>query len=92
MGTQTDGYVQVASDGGGKKVDASEIIRSDSTTVERQRVAVGSDEDPGTLLKLTPSGEASVVVDFDPVIIQLKRIALLLEILTGHPVGERDVS
>lgn len=41
-----DGYVQVAADGTGKKVDNAELTRADGTVVERQRVAIGDDSDP----------------------------------------------
>lgn len=41
-----DGYVQVAADGAGKKVDNAELTRTDGTVVERQRVAIGDDSDP----------------------------------------------
>lgn len=36
----TDGYVGVATDGPGKKIDTSEITRTDLTVVERQRIEV----------------------------------------------------
>lgn len=41
-----DGYVQVAVDGAGKKVDNSELTRADGTVVERQRIVIGDDVDP----------------------------------------------
>lgn len=86
-----DGYVQVATDGSGKKVDTAELIRVDGTTVERQRVALGSDDDPTAVAKFTAAG-LEVATDLGPVVVQLKRIALLLEILTGQEVRESDVS
>lgn len=41
-----DGYVQVAPDSTGKKIDNSELTRADGTVVERQRVVLGDDLDP----------------------------------------------
>jgi hypothetical protein len=47
-----DGYVQVASDAGGKKIDNAELTREQSplgtaaVVVERQRVVLASDENP----------------------------------------------
>lgn len=41
-----DGYVQVAPDSTGKKIDNAELTRADKTVVERQRVVLGSDENP----------------------------------------------
>ncbi len=39
-----DGVIQVPADSVGKRVDTTELIRPDGTTVERQRVTIG-DED-----------------------------------------------
>lgn len=44
----TDGFVQVAPDGAGKKIDASELAVG-SNTVERQRVVLGDNEDTDAL-------------------------------------------
>lgn len=41
----TDGFVQVAVDGAGKKVDNTEVTRSDLTVVERQRVEAHDEDD-----------------------------------------------
>lgn len=46
MVDMTDGFVQVAVDGAGKKVDNTEVTRSDTAVVvERQRVEPRDDED-----------------------------------------------
>jgi len=48
----TDSYVQVATDGSGKKIDNASLEREPATqgsagdTVYRQRVVIGSDENP----------------------------------------------
>ena len=48
----TDGHVQVATDGSGKKIDNAELVREPTTpggtgvTIERQRTVLGSDIDP----------------------------------------------
>lgn len=39
----TDGVVQVLPDSTGKKVDTSELTRSDATVVERQRLVTADD-------------------------------------------------
>ena len=57
-----DSYVQVATDGSGKKIDNAALTREPVTqggtgeTVYRQRVAIGDDEDPKLQAKLR--GEA----------------------------------
>ncbi len=61
----TDSYVQVAVDGAGKKIDNTELTRekpdpawssTEGDTVQRQRVALGSDEFPE--LQVRVDGEA----------------------------------
>lgn len=86
-----DGYVQVATDGPGKKIDSSELTRADGTVVERQRVSLAGDDDPQHAAAINSRGEVSTQADFTPVVIQLKRIAMLLEILVGQSVHERDI-
>lgn len=51
-----DGYIQVAADGSGKKVDNAEITRADGTVVERQRVVQADNDDVGPMV--TVGGEA----------------------------------
>ena len=41
-----DGYIQIAPDSTGKKVDNAELTRKDGTVVERQRVVLSDDIDP----------------------------------------------
>lgn len=43
-----DGVVQLPTDGPGRKVDVSEQVRNDGTTVVRQRIAIGGDADANT--------------------------------------------
>lgn len=40
----SDGYVQVAPDSTGAKIDTTEVIRPDGTTVDRQRVSISEDD------------------------------------------------
>lgn len=40
-----DGFIQVPADSVGKKVDTTEITRTDDVVVERQRVEVRDDDD-----------------------------------------------
>ena len=62
----TDSYVQVATDGSGKKIDNAALTRevpfdgSTADTVYRQRVVLGSDEDPSQQVRV--SGEAGAAV------------------------------
>ena len=51
-----DGYVQVAADGSGKKIDNAELLRDDGTAIYRQRIVLGSDENPRQQVRV--SGEA----------------------------------
>lgn len=50
-----DGYVQVAPDSSGKKIDNSELTRDDGAVVERQRTNVADPENT------QPSGLAKVL-------------------------------
>ena len=83
----TDGVVQVppipGTTGANQLVDTRQITRGDGTVVQRNSVAMGSATDPTTFAGVTTSGELLVAVKLDEVVGQLKRIALLLEIMTG---------
>lgn len=46
LGADQDGYVQVATDGSGKKVDNAQLTRDDGTIITRQRVVISSDDNP----------------------------------------------
>jgi len=56
LGGVTDGFVQVAPDGAGKKIDNAELTRDDGTVVERQRIVLADDENPRAQVGVT--GEA----------------------------------
>ena len=58
----TDNYVQVATDGSGKKIDTSELTVN-SQTVERQRVVIGDPTNPAGLADVTPAGTAAQTTD-----------------------------
>ena len=94
----SDDFVQVSPDSSGKKVDTTVLVRSaldasgNTVSVERQRVSIGSDTDPISVVDVNAAGEMSVRMDLDPIVIQLKRIALLLEILTDTHVSDKDVT
>jgi hypothetical protein len=52
----TDGYIQVATDGAGKKVDASEIVNpvpETAVTLERQRVVLSDPVDLNAHVNVT---------------------------------------
>lgn len=92
-----DGYVQVAADSVGKKVDASELTRvepDDTGTpvvVERQRVAIGSDDDPTHLVEVRGG---ALMVRFDgieEITTLLKRAVMLLQILANQEITDNDV-
>ncbi len=40
-----DGFVQVAPDSTGARIETTEITRADGTIVDRQRITVGDDDD-----------------------------------------------
>lgn len=56
-----DGFVQVAPDSTGKKIDASELLVG-ANTVERQRVVIGDPTNPGAFASIAPTGELSVLM------------------------------
>lgn len=69
----TDSYVQVAADGVGKKIDNSQLTRekpdpawdaTEGDTVQRQRVVVGSDENPELQVRVDgEAGDATIQID-----------------------------
>jgi hypothetical protein len=88
-----DGYVQVATDGSGKKIDNAELTREPETagtagvTVYRQRIVIGSDENPR--LEAVVGGEAgSAYLQVEAKLLgeiayDLRRIRELLELSVG---------
>jgi hypothetical protein len=82
---KTDGYVQVAPDSTGKKVDNAELTRDDTTVVERQRVVIGSDENPRQQVMVGgDAGNVYLLMDskaFNEILEKLEEITELLKIL-----------
>ena len=57
----SDGTVQLAPDGTGKKVDTSELVRaSDGATVERQRIVAADDQFSANLARVFSDGSQLV--------------------------------
>lgn len=88
-----DGYVQVAADGVGKKIDNAELTREPETqggageVVYRQRVVLADDEDPKLQAKLRgETGDASLQVEahvLGEIHAELVQIRELLQLLVG---------
>lgn len=76
IGADQDGYVQVATDGTGKKVDNADLTRDDGTEVYRQRVVLGSDENPRQQVQVR--GEAGDVA----LMVEAKELGEIKEILS----------
>jgi hypothetical protein len=94
---EQDGYVQVATDGSGKKIDNAELDREASlatgsyvagATVYRQRVVVSDDENPRLQAKVDGEvGDASLSVrepTLGDIHYELSRIREMLELLVGN--------
>ena len=60
MATTNDGYVQVAPDSTGKKVDVSELTNLAGDVVERQRISQADPTFVNNLTKTTSEGELYV--------------------------------
>lgn len=76
-----------------KPVDVSAFTLQDTTTADRQRMIIGDPTTFGSLAEVKHNGALSVIVkQNDEIIGQLQRIALLLEMFTGHTVTLADVS
>ena len=58
-----DGYVQVAPDSTGKKIDNTELTRADGTIVERQRVVLADPDSASSFAGVTHAGEIKVRQD-----------------------------
>lgn len=82
LGADQDGYVQVATDGSGKKVDNAALTRDDGTVAYRQRVVLGSDDNPRQQVALGgETGRGYIMVDskaFDEMLEVLIEIRNLL--------------
>ncbi len=88
-----DGVVQVPPDSSGKKIDTSELTRSDGTTVvERQRVSIGDPIDVNSLGTVDTSGNQNVLEQYaQQHLMELRRIARILEIMAGVDVSIGDI-
>lgn len=73
-----EGYVQVLPDSTGKKVDTTELTRSDSTIVERQRLSVGSSD--GTLVE---AKGGALPIYSEEIVLLLKALILRLDLLNA---------
>lgn len=64
-----DGFVQIASDGTGKKVDNSELTQTGGADVFRQRVSIGDDTSVNNHLKIDTTGRAAIVPAAGPMVL-----------------------
>jgi len=92
----TDNYVQIPPNSSGLKIDTSELTVN-SQTVERQRIVLADPITSGSLASVSFDGllavsDAGQEAVLDNILLQLKRIALLLEIHTGREVSLADIS
>lgn len=72
------GYVQIPPDSTGKLIDTTELTRSDSNVVERQRLSIGSSD--GTLIEA--KGGAMPVYS-DELALLLKALIVRLDLLNA---------
>lgn len=87
-----DGVVQVPPDSTGKKIDTSELTRNDGTLVERQRVTLGDAMNESSLGSVGVDGRQSVLENFAHLhLLELRRIARILEIMAGVNVSISDI-
>ncbi len=91
----TDGVVQIPPDSSGKKIDTSELTRSDGTVVERQRVVLGDATDPNSFVGVSTAGALQVEAGGQDhlvlILAELKRIAMILEIMADTHIRLDDV-
>lgn len=85
-----DQFIQLQADGTGKKVETSELTRTDGSLVERQRVALGDPNTIGGLAALI--GNALTVREqfAAEVLMELRRIARGLELLLDKEIPYED--
>ena len=86
-----DGYVQVAADGAGKKIDNAALLREPTTlggtgeTVYRQRIVLASDENPRQQVNVTgEAGRGVLQVEcrqLDEVIAKLQELIELIHLV-----------
>jgi hypothetical protein len=84
-----DQYVQVSPDSSGKKIEVSEITRSDGVVVERQRVVLGDASLPSALANVDLSGNLQVHSDalltvLSQILGQLRLMNLQLSLMSGQ--------
>lgn len=83
----SDGTIQIAPDSTGKKIATSEITRNNGDVVEIQHVVISDPRIPISQVSVTPNGELIVNAEiFSKILIELKRIAMLLEILSDREI------
>ncbi len=91
----TDNYVQIPPNSSGLKIDTSELTVN-SQTVERQRIVLADPTASGNFVGVSVGGALQVSSD-DVSTIQylilgeLRRIVMLLQILTGKTVSLSEV-
>lgn len=99
QGLPQDDYVQIAPDGSGKKMDNAALTRDDGTVVERERVSIGSDENPRLLAQIgNEYGRGSLYIGGEAVELlteinhTLKMILVLFCMSTGEDLDAvRDI-
>lgn len=87
IGNPEDSYVQVATDGSGKKMDNAVLTRDDGTVVYRERVSLASDVDPRLQVKVVgESGDGRLYTndtELKQVVEVLVEIRELLRLVIG---------
>lgn len=82
IGADQDSYVQVATDGSGKKIDNALLTRDDGTVIERQRVVISSDENPLQQVKVAGEpGRGYIIVKVQGVDELICKIDELIEVI-----------
>jgi len=87
QGNPQDSFVQVATDGTGKKIDNAELTRDDGEIVFRQRTVLSSDENPRQQVTVGGSqGHTYILTDsrsFDVMIEKLQELIDTIKFLNG---------
>lgn len=75
----------------GDLVDASQVSTS-SGTVKRQRTVIGDDQDPQDLARVTDGSLQVSNVQFDRMLLELKRITAHLQLLTEQEITDDELA